>query len=143
MPLMDRDVTTDSVVKRGSEWCVVHGHEPKSAKDKPKGSVIKCFPTEEKALAMHRAIMASKSKDSLSISEIERLSTSTTLGDKDIARLSQSDLKLVLEDAIVEGNINAVGYLLKSITVSSKYKDFLLTLAKTKDIAKEIIKGIN
>lgn len=56
------------VEKRNGRWCVVHGHAQKagSKTDKPKGSIIKCFPgTEEghkQALAMHQAIMASKAK---------------------------------------------------------------------------------
>lgn len=52
------------VEKRGSQWCVLHAHPKKkgSKTDKPPGSVIHCFPTKEKALAQHRAIMASKAK---------------------------------------------------------------------------------
>lgn len=51
-------------------WCVVHAHpqKPGSSTDKPPGSIIKCFPhtTEghERALAMHRAIMAQETRKS-------------------------------------------------------------------------------
>ena len=45
----------DKVVKRGSQWCVVHCHPDGSI-----GETIKCFPTKEKAEAMHRAIQARK-----------------------------------------------------------------------------------
>lgn len=39
------------IVQRGSQWCVVHGHEqkPGSKTDKPKGAIIKCFDTREEA----------------------------------------------------------------------------------------------
>jgi len=52
------------IEKRGKKWCVVHGHAQKqgSKTDKPKGSVIKCFDTRAEALAMHRAIEASKAR---------------------------------------------------------------------------------
>lgn len=52
------------VEKRGGRWCVVHGHPQKkgSKTDKPKGSVIKCFESKEKAMAMHRAILISQAK---------------------------------------------------------------------------------
>ena len=56
------------VVKRDGKWCVVHGHPKKkgSKTDKPKGSVIKCFPGtpegKKKAEAMHRAILASQAE---------------------------------------------------------------------------------
>ena len=52
-----------SVVKRGGKWCVVHGHAQKkgSKRDKPKGSVIKCFSSKAKAEAMHRAIAINQS----------------------------------------------------------------------------------
>lgn len=50
------------IEKRGSKWCVIHGHPKKvgSKVDKPKGSVIHCFTTKKAALAQHRAIMANK-----------------------------------------------------------------------------------
>lgn len=57
-----------SVVRRGNKWCVVHAHPKKkgSKTDKPKGSIIKCYPGTEAghqaALKMHRAIMAKKKK---------------------------------------------------------------------------------
>ena len=53
-----------SVVKRGSQWCVVHGHPKKagSKTDKPKGAIIKCFPTKSEADRMHKAIIISKIK---------------------------------------------------------------------------------
>ena len=52
------------VVKRGSQWCVVHGHpqKPGSKTDKPPGTPIKCFATKEKAEAMHKAIIISEAK---------------------------------------------------------------------------------
>ena len=39
MPMMER------VEKRGKTWCVVHGHsqKPKSKRDKPPGTAIKCY----------------------------------------------------------------------------------------------------
>jgi len=40
------------VVKKGKKWCVVHCTGPE------KGKIIKCFDSKEKALAMHRAILA-------------------------------------------------------------------------------------
>lgn len=46
---------TDKVVKRGSQWCVVHCHPDGSI-----GKTIKCFPTKPEAERMHRAIMARK-----------------------------------------------------------------------------------
>lgn len=51
-----------SVVQRGSQWCVVHGHPKKagSKTDKPKGSVIKCFASRARAMAMHTAIRLSQ-----------------------------------------------------------------------------------
>lgn len=48
------------VVKRGNEWCVVHGA------DGDEGKIIKCYTgkgAEEKAKKLHRAIMASKFKE--------------------------------------------------------------------------------
>jgi len=53
-----------TVKKRGSKYCVVHGHAKKkgSKTDKPKGSTIACHDTKKEALAQHRAIMASKKK---------------------------------------------------------------------------------
>jgi hypothetical protein len=61
------------IEKRGNRWCVVHGHPQKkgSARDKPKGSIIKCYSFEPgnkrseaaaraKAQAMHSAIMANR-----------------------------------------------------------------------------------
>lgn len=51
-----------TVKKRGALWCVVHGHKKKkgSKRDKPKGTVIKCFKSKKKALAMHFAIIMSQ-----------------------------------------------------------------------------------
>jgi hypothetical protein len=53
-----------SVVKRGKKWCVVHGHPKKkgSKRDKPKGTVIKCFASKKKAQAMHTAIILSQKR---------------------------------------------------------------------------------
>ena len=58
------------VKKKGDRWCVVHGHPKKtgSKSDKPKGTIIKCYPfdpkvkssearAKKKASAMHRAIL--------------------------------------------------------------------------------------
>jgi len=52
------------IEKRGSKWCVIHGHPKKkgSKRDKPKGSVISCHTTKKAALAQHRAVMASKKR---------------------------------------------------------------------------------
>ena len=63
------------VEQRGSAWCVVHGHprKPGSKRDKPMGTVIKCYyytpgskrsnnAAKRKALALHRAIMAQRNK---------------------------------------------------------------------------------
>ena len=52
------------IEKINGKWCVVHGHPRKkgSKKDKPKGSVIKCFETKEKAEAMHTAIIISQKR---------------------------------------------------------------------------------
>jgi len=67
---------TAMVRKRGSKWCVLHGHpqKPGSKTDKPVGSVIKCFPFKEgdkasearakkKAEAMHQAIIISQQNE--------------------------------------------------------------------------------
>lgn len=68
-----------TVEKRGERWCVVHGHPQKkgSKTDKPKGSVIKCFPGtpqgKEKAMAMHRAILISQAKQRGDSVEIDAL----------------------------------------------------------------------
>ena len=60
------DILTEkelSVVKRGDKFCVVHSHPMKpGGKDKPIGSVIKCFPTKDEAEAMHKAIIISQIK---------------------------------------------------------------------------------
>ena len=63
------------VRKRGNAWCVLHGHsrKPGSPRDKPKGTVIKCYDfvsgnkrsesiAKAKAHALHRAIVANKNK---------------------------------------------------------------------------------
>lgn len=52
------------IEKRGDKWCVLHGHPQKegSKTDKPIGSVIKCFPTEKQAIAMHQAIIISQQR---------------------------------------------------------------------------------
>ena len=62
---------TNMVVKRGSQWCVVHGHpqKPGSKTDKPEGTVIKCFPTKAQADAMHRAIMANERRENMNENE--------------------------------------------------------------------------
>lgn len=51
-----------AIKKVGDDWAVIHAHARKkgSKTDKPKGTIIKKFDTKEKALAMHRAIMANK-----------------------------------------------------------------------------------
>jgi hypothetical protein len=54
---VDIPVGIDKVEKRGNQWCVVHCHGEEA------GQVIKCFDTEEEAMAMHRAIEAQKQKD--------------------------------------------------------------------------------
>ncbi len=53
------------IVKRGNQWCVVHGHPKKegSKTDKPEGSVIKCFNTKHEAVAMHVAITINQAKE--------------------------------------------------------------------------------
>ena len=45
---------SESIEKRGNQWCVVHCHGPDA------GKVIKCFDTRAEAEAMHRAIMANE-----------------------------------------------------------------------------------
>jgi hypothetical protein len=45
------------VEKRGDEWCVMHCTGP------DKGKPIKCFPTEDEANTMHRAIMSNKNRE--------------------------------------------------------------------------------
>lgn len=54
----------EEVIKKGNSFCVVHGHKKKkvSKTDKPKGSVIACHPTKEKAIKQHIAIKLSKLK---------------------------------------------------------------------------------
>lgn len=57
------------VKKINGRWCVVHGHIQKkgSKKDKPIGSIIKCFDGTDsgrrKAEAMHRAIVISQQQN--------------------------------------------------------------------------------
>lgn len=53
-----------TIAKRGSKYCVLHGHpkKKKSKRDKPKGSVIACHPTKARAVAQLRAINISKRK---------------------------------------------------------------------------------
>lgn len=77
---------TDKVVKRGSQWCVVHCHPDGSI-----GETIKCFPTKEQAEAMHRAIQAHKSKSSLDLTvmELENMI--------DYAKIREMDLKTLRE----------------------------------------------
>lgn len=52
------------VVKKGDQWCVVHGHpkKPGSKTDKSPGSIIHCFPTKAQAEAQHKAIIISEIK---------------------------------------------------------------------------------
>jgi hypothetical protein len=59
-----KDLLTEHVVKRGNKYCVVHGHPMKkgSKTDKPKGSIIHCFPTRKQAEAQHKAIVISELK---------------------------------------------------------------------------------
>ena len=52
------DIIEKRVVKRGNKWCVTHGSDSPTP-----GKIIKCFPTKEQALSMHRAIMWTKYKD--------------------------------------------------------------------------------
>ena len=51
-----KDTLEKKVVKRGDEWCVVHGSGPRE------GKIIKCFPTKEQALKMHSAIILSQQR---------------------------------------------------------------------------------
>ena len=52
----------ESVIKKDGKYCVIHGHKKKegSKTDKPKGSVIKCHSSKEKARKQHIAILLSK-----------------------------------------------------------------------------------
>lgn len=43
-----------------TKWCVVHGHPPKTKRDKPIGTIIKCFDTRAEAVKMHQAIIISQ-----------------------------------------------------------------------------------
>lgn len=59
----DAEIAQYNVVERDGRWCVVHGHaDTGGSRDAPKGTVIKCFDSKEKAMAMHAAIMANKGK---------------------------------------------------------------------------------
>ena len=70
----EKKVIENSVVKKGDQWCVVHGHtETGGPHDKPIGSIIKCFPKKEDAEAMHKAII---------ISEIKRKKMQDTMEEK-------------------------------------------------------------
>ena len=53
------------IEKIGNKYCVLHGHPRKegSKTDMPMGTIIKCFDTYEEALAMHRAITISQTKE--------------------------------------------------------------------------------
>jgi len=48
------DLINKRVERRGNKWCVVHCTGPDA------GKAIKCFPTKEQAMAMHRAIQVNK-----------------------------------------------------------------------------------
>lgn len=62
--LEESDTKELNVEKRGNNWCVVHGHpETGGPRDKPIGSIIKCFPTKKEADRMHRAIIISQMKN--------------------------------------------------------------------------------
>jgi len=63
---MEAEIEVENiVVKKGDQYCVVHGHpqKPGSKTDKPEGSVIKCFSTKAEADAMHKAIIISQIKN--------------------------------------------------------------------------------
>jgi len=48
------EIISKRVERRGNKWCVVHCTGPDA------GKAIKCFPTKEEAMAMHRAIQVNK-----------------------------------------------------------------------------------
>lgn len=48
--IISKGIFKNYVKKKGSRWCVTHSN----------GKIIKCFDTKKKALAMHKAIIASK-----------------------------------------------------------------------------------
>ena len=61
------------IAKRENKWCVFHGHpqKPGSKRDKPKGSIIKCYSfnpkikgaekkAKNRATKMHQAILISQ-----------------------------------------------------------------------------------
>ncbi len=83
------------VRKRGSRWCVVHGSpQTGGPRDKPPGSVIKCFPTKAEADRMHRAIMASKARRGKLIEDITNLELLSYFDDSKIIKDFISILKL-------------------------------------------------
>ena len=63
--MKDSSLITKRVEKRGDKWVTVHCHGPK------KGQVIAIFPTKERAMAQHRAIMAHKSMDGAIVKVID------------------------------------------------------------------------
>jgi hypothetical protein len=52
------------IKKKGSQYCVVHGHDKKagSKTDKPKGAIIKCHKTKADAVKQHTAIILNQKK---------------------------------------------------------------------------------
>ena len=65
------------IVKRKSKWCVVHSHPPNE------GKIIKCYPTRKEALKLHRAIMWSKYKKSLTNIELLEFTKSVMIDGND------------------------------------------------------------
>ena len=74
---MSEEIIEKRVVKRGRQWCVTHG------KGKDEGKIIKCFPTRTLALRMHRAIMWSMHKKSLTNNELLEFTKSAMMSQDD------------------------------------------------------------
>lgn len=55
--LKEKGLLSETVEKRGNQWCVIHCHGPDT------GKPIKCFPTEAEAQKMHAAIQANEQED--------------------------------------------------------------------------------
>lgn len=86
--------TTDKVVKRGEQWCVIHCTGPDA------GKAIKCFPTKEEAEAMHRAIQAKKdSWSQTDRSEIEEMSEANP----DAGQTTQEQFNRCVSERIADG----------------------------------------
>ena len=109
------DTLQKKVAKRGNEWCVFHGSGPRE------GKVIKCFPTKEKALAMHRAIMAEKQR---------RAKKSELLKKMKVKYLSVSKPYYRFELAFIHRDIEKAKWDTKQLLIDAKIDGLRVTAVK-------------